>query len=209
MFTKAIRQNLGLNSHQIQQLELYLKELTYFNQKFCLISRAQPWFKPLIVDCLVGGRIALQELNEHDPIADIGSGAGFPGLILAILSPQQLVYLYEISQKKAEFLKHIAWKLSLKNIQVKNIPIQDEKPDTLTQAVSKAFFPLEKRLILTQKVFKKGAFYCHFQSLSWPKPWAELSPPTKKAWALVKTRSYSHPWLASKKNLLITRRKPF
>ena len=151
---------LNLKTAQIQKLDLYRQELTHFNQKFALVSRrlaggGDTAGELALLDSVVAGQLLLKKALMPGPIADIGSGAGFPGLVLAVLNPDREFWLYEVNQKKVGFLEHIAWKLNLKNIQVKNIPIQEEKTP-LNQGVSKAFFSLSKRLELTKSVLKKG-----------------------------------------------------
>jgi 16S rRNA (guanine527-N7)-methyltransferase len=49
---------------------------------------------------------------------DLGSGAGFPGMPLAILAPEVQVTLIESQQKKATFLKELVYALELKNVEV-------------------------------------------------------------------------------------------
>ena len=49
---------------------------------------------------------------------DVGSGAGFPGLILKIVQPDIRLTLVEATGKKAQFLQHVAETLGLKNVQV-------------------------------------------------------------------------------------------
>lgn len=52
------------------------------------------------------------------PVVDIGSGAGFPGIVWAIINPEVPVYLVEPRDKREIFLRHAAHKLGLKRIRV-------------------------------------------------------------------------------------------
>ena len=194
---------LKLKTHQIKKLDLYMQELSHFNQKFALVSACSSAGVLALLDSLVAGQLLLKKA-QPGPIADIGSGAGFPGLVLAILDPDREFYLYEVHKKKASFLEHTAWKLNLKNIYVKNIPIQEEKTP-LYQAVSKAFFSLSKRLELTKLVFKEGGYYYHLQSLAYKKEWDNSPPHLKHYWSLVSAEKYSHPLLSNRILLTTTR----
>lgn len=66
---------------------------------------------------------------------DLGSGAGFPGLVLALLRPELNVHLIESDQKKCEFLRHVVRETET-NIQVHNQRIETAEikdvPDIIT-----------------------------------------------------------------------------
>ena len=56
--------------------------------------------------------------KKHDSILDIGSGAGFPALVLAILNPQANFTLVESNGKKVSFLNEVRDQLNLKNVTI-------------------------------------------------------------------------------------------
>ena len=185
-----------------KELITYAEELSHFNKTISLYSRRQ---KPdfcweMILDSYLAGQILLKD-NPHPTIADIGSGAGFPGIVMAILDSEREFWLFEPNKKKAAFLEYICWKIKLKNTQVKNKKIQQEKT-LLNCAVSKAFFSLDHRLTLTQSAFRSGACYYHLQSLNWEKQWQKALPSIQKQWSLVEIQSYSYPAFLSKRVLL-------
>jgi 16S rRNA (guanine527-N7)-methyltransferase len=110
---------------------------------------------------------------EANTIIDLGSGGGFPGLILAVLlaeTPESRVHLVESNGKKCAFLRHIVRTLSL-NATVHNDRIEDvintlPKPDILT-ARALAPLPLLLQLALPQLsknvpgFFHKGRDHAH------------------------------------------------
>ncbi len=222
MFSLKILQELNLKPHQIQKLDLYIQKLRHFNQKFSLISRrrvagdkvdATPDQAPplsaeisALMDSVVAGQLLLKKARPG-PMADIGSGAGFPGLVLALLDLDREFWLYEVNRKKTGFLEYMACQMNLKNIKIKNMPIQEEKPKSLNQGVSKAFFSLSKRLDLTKAVFKEGACYYHLQSLSYKKEWDKRPAHIKHCWDLISAEKYSHRPHLSERVLLRTDRK--
>ena len=57
------------------------------------------------------------DLNKYDTLIDIGTGAGFPGMVLKIIYPHLKVTLLDSNNKKINFLKELAMKLKIKGIE--------------------------------------------------------------------------------------------
>jgi 16S rRNA (guanine527-N7)-methyltransferase len=89
---------------------------------------------------------AISELiTDGQSIIDIGSGAGLPGLVLAILNPQSKVTLIEPMQRRCDFLTDTVKKLDLKNVSI--LKDRAENVSLQAQAVtSRAVAPLNKLL---------------------------------------------------------------
>lgn len=85
-------------------------------------------------------------------LADLGSGAGFPGLVLAILRRKRLkVSLYEATKKKADFLKAVAQHLYLA-VDVRNERIETAPQRRFDIITARAFAPLPSLLAYAQKL---------------------------------------------------------
>lgn len=70
--------------------------------------------------------MALQKyLGCARSLLDVGSGAGFPGIPLAVSSPELRTTLVERNQKKCSFLRHVVMTLNLSNVEVINADIRD------------------------------------------------------------------------------------
>jgi 16S rRNA (guanine527-N7)-methyltransferase len=107
----------------IEKFRIYLDFLQTENQKLNLTSLRTP--RDIIVHHFFGSLLPLQHstLNiEHSTlnIVDIGSGAGFPGVPLAILSPHSQFLLIESTSKKCAFLRALIARLDLKNVSILN-----------------------------------------------------------------------------------------
>jgi len=68
------------------------------------------------LDCILGFNF----VSEKGCLHDMGSGAGFPGIIGAILRPQQKFFLVEPARKRATFLKQVKSVLGLNNVHILN-----------------------------------------------------------------------------------------
>jgi 16S rRNA (guanine527-N7)-methyltransferase len=95
--------------------------------------------------------------NSKTKVIDLGSGSGFPAVIIAIINPQNSLKAIESKTKKCEFLRLVKEKLSLTNLEVLNFNafeiLNKHKADWYT---AKAF----KKYPEVIKIFDKFAPYC-------------------------------------------------
>lgn len=101
-------------------------------------------------------------LKDAKEVVDIGSGAGFPGLVLAMVYPQINFTLTEPIKKKASFLKNAARSLKLANVNVQSCRIEqlDKKFDFV---VSRAVAPTQILLRLAQNVVSTDTRYLFYK----------------------------------------------
>ena len=105
-----------VSEKQLQQLEQYYHLLVEWNQKInltAIIEKDQVYLKHFY-DSLTLGKII--DLNEQESLCDIGTGAGFPGIVLKIFYPHLKITLVDSLQKRITFLNLVIEKLGLKNI---------------------------------------------------------------------------------------------
>jgi len=117
--------NVTLTDEQIQQFDRYLDELTDWNSRMNLTAIIEPSAVRVrhFLDSL--SVVNVIDLHQGMGIIDIGSGAGFPGLPLAIAFPDVNVTLLESTGKKVKFLDHVIKTLDLKNVRTLNARAED------------------------------------------------------------------------------------
>ncbi len=107
-----------LTTAQTAQLDRYLELLIEWNKKFNLTAITDP---AAIIHNHFDDSLALAQHIDFTTIystADIGTGAGFPGIPLKILFPHLKTVLIEVNNKKRSFLAHIVQELTLDNITI-------------------------------------------------------------------------------------------
>ena len=110
--------NINITDEQLNQLEKYYDLLVEWNNKINLtniIEKDQVYLKHFY-DSLTMNKII--DLNEIESLCDIGTGAGFPGLVLKIVFPNLKVTLVDSLNKRIIFLKEVIERLELNNIEV-------------------------------------------------------------------------------------------
>ena len=105
-----------ISNEQLQKLDLYYELLVEKNKVMNLtgITEKSQVFLKHFYDSLTISKVI--DLSEQKTLCDIGTGAGFPGLVLKILFPNLEVTLVDSLQKRLNFLQEVIEKLELKNI---------------------------------------------------------------------------------------------
>ncbi len=122
----------SVQPQEIEQYDAYFTLLKEWNEKINLVSRKSidSSFEYHIADSLHLSQFISEQLNGRS-YSDLGTGAGFPGLIFAIRYPQVKVTFFEKLQKRRIFLEDIKAKLSLKNVTVEGA-LADRSKDLFT-----------------------------------------------------------------------------
>lgn len=117
-------------------------------------------------DCMIALRHVTPHLTTQE-VYDLGSGNGFPGLVLSIMNPELKVNMVDADQRKCEFLKHVIAKLNIQNAKVLNSQIE-KLPDSSVQfAVTRGLATVSKAVLLMRKPFKKGGTFFHLKGEEW------------------------------------------
>ena len=116
---------LSLAPAQVGALAALLAELADWNARFNLTAIRDP---VEAVDKHLLDSLAVLPHLRGLAVADVGSGAGFPGLPLAIADPDRRFCLIESTGKKARFLSHVIARLELPNVEVAAVRAESYRP---------------------------------------------------------------------------------
>mgnify|MGYP001170290546 FL=1 len=144
---------LSFSSDDLDKLSILHDELLNFNKKYNLISKsteAHIWSRHILDSAQI---IKYIDFKDNNTVSDMGSGAGFPGIILSIYNknPKFHVKLYEKSNIKCDFLENIKNKLDLRFDVYGRY--QDEEISS-EYVVSRAFKQLEEILRISREIIK-------------------------------------------------------
>ena len=164
-----------LDSTTLGKLKKLHDELLRFNKTINLISvKTIPaadviHFADSILSCQF-----IHGAKGPAEIFDLGSGNGFPGLVYAILFPKTVVRLVESDQRKAEYLKHAASSLQLKNVEVLVRTIEAMPERSIQFAMTRGLSNISRSLLMTRKSFKKGGILFHIKGEEWATEVADI-----------------------------------
>lgn len=157
---------LTLTEHQIKQLIDYTLELEKWNKTYNLtaIKGTENLLKRHVIDALS----VVDEVKRHNPqtLADIGTGGGIPGIILAIVFPTLDIYLVESIGKKCRFLRHIVTQLGLStNVTIVQERVEAWQPESpISVIICRAFTNLANFTTITQHLGNADSMWMAMKS---------------------------------------------
>ncbi len=112
---KAKRINVNLSDKSIIDFYEYMQLLLEWNKKINLTAITEE--DEIIVKHFVDSLTILKYIDEEEKIIDVGTGAGFPGIPLAIVKRKNKFTLVDSLNKRINFLKEVKEKIELNNIE--------------------------------------------------------------------------------------------
>ena len=147
-----------LTENQLKKVNTFIELALEFNKTHNIFVRTnkEDVIQKDINDCLP----IINLIKPNNNIADLGSGGGFPGILLSITKPSNKITLIESNNKKCYFLRTVIDKLELKNTEVINQTItKNNNLECFDVITARAFASIEKIISLTQKNNKKETEY--------------------------------------------------
>ena len=152
-----LAKDLNFNKKKLELTELFVQEVLNYNQKYNLISKSSEtdiWNRHVLDSAQLVKHIDCKNFNS---LADLGTGGGFPGIILSIFYNDVLTFhvkLYEKSKVKVNFIRSTVDKLGLKNVNIYDNDYQSYILDS-DYFVCRAFKKLPEILRISRETLKK------------------------------------------------------
>jgi len=121
--------NIFIDDSQIQKFYKYMQLLLEWNKKINLTAITDE--NEIILKHFVDSLTVLKYIGANDKIIDVGTGAGFPGIPIAIMMPNVKITLLDSLNKRINFLNEVIKELDLKNVETIHSRSEDCGKDML------------------------------------------------------------------------------
>ncbi|MEW6427664.1 MAG: 16S rRNA (guanine(527)-N(7))-methyltransferase RsmG [Thermodesulfobacteriota bacterium] len=209
------RAGILLPATAVERLHRYLDELHRWNRTVNLVGDAPA---EVIIDRHFLDSLALLDLIDEQPgtvsLLDIGTGAGFPGLVLKAARPGLGLALVEPRQKRTAFLRHVIRCLALSGVTVHTLHLRGDVPAQLA-AVGRHRLVVSRALADTGSFLSLAAPFCADDGLAICMKGGAGAPAELAAlerlplpFHLERTLTYTLPLGGDGRSLLLFRRRP-
>jgi 16S rRNA (guanine527-N7)-methyltransferase len=158
--------------NKCKKIELEFDDLFYERcEKF--ITLLQQWGtvhslsaqlkKDEIEDNIIDSIYPVKFLNNFETLADIGTGAGYPGMLLAIAYPEKKISLIEPRAKRVAFLNFVKSALKLENVEVVQNRVENLSPRSFDLITSRAVTNTTLLLSITNNISSNQAEYLFYK----------------------------------------------
>ncbi|SFV60619.1 rRNA small subunit 7-methylguanosine (m7G) methyltransferase GidB [hydrothermal vent metagenome] len=153
-------ENIILSHEIIMKLERFAALLHEWNQIHNLTGAKNI---EAIYDNIIDSLYPLTFIEKPDTLLDVGTGAGFPGLVLAVALPGSKVVLAEPLKKRVSFLKYAAIDLELSNVSVEAKRVEKVEHEPFELISSRAVTNTRLLLELTENISNEQTAYLFYK----------------------------------------------
>jgi len=149
---------VSVQSYAVVRFLSYLFELKKWNRAYNLTALKDD--RDIIIKHFFDSLLFLKAFPQGSGnVCDVGSGAGFPGIPIAIGRPDISITLIEPSRKKCAFLRNIKKVISLNNVEVLEARVEDIEGHDFDIAVTRALFSINDFIKKAKHVLKKNGCF--------------------------------------------------
>lgn len=206
-FIIAVRElGIELTEEQLNKLDSFYHKLIEWNEKINLtrITEEQDVYLKHFYDSLTIAKVV--DLSTKDTLCDVGTGAGFPGIVLKIIYPNLKITLVDSLLKRVNYLNTIITELNLDNIKAIHSRGEDykEKFDVVT---ARAVANIEKLLNFTMHLVNKDGIFVAMKGNVEEEITEQVVSKINKKYNLVTINKFLLPIENSNRSLVVIKNK--
>ena len=187
---------VALTEHDAARLRQLLEELARWNRQFNLTAITD--FESMVSHHVLDS-LAVHRYLHGTAIADAGTGAGFPGLPLALVNPERRFTLIDSNGKKIRFVSHAMRTLGLMNVEPLQTRVESLSPERpFDTVVARAFAPLPELLETVAPLCGSETRVLAMKG-KWPKDELAAMPP---CWRVAESHTLTVPGLGEDRCLI-------
>ena len=198
--------NIYPTPKQLEQLSKFYQLLIEWNQKINLtrITEENDVYLKHFYDSLTISKVV--NLKEKKNLCDVGTGAGFPGIVLKIIYPNLKVVLIDSLLKRVNYLNEIIKQLELTDIEAIHTRGEDYK-GSFDVVTSRAVANIEKLVKYTMHLVNKNGIFVAMKGNIEEEFNKEVLDKLKQKYKIIKIEEFILPIENSKRSLIIMKNK--
>ncbi len=200
--------NIEINDHQYELFSIFLSELIKWNSKYNLTAITDE--KSIIIKHFLDSAVIANEIRESEKqVMDLGSGAGFPGIVLKILKPDIFLTSVDSNDKKIYFQKNLARLLNLNSTNFVAKRAEESSfiryySNFFEYAIVRALKRLPDILTIMYPLVKKGAHVFILKGRNYKYELTELNnKDVSQRFTLKKVEPYTLPYIKREHFILV------
>ena len=198
--------DIELSEEQLNKLEKFYNLLVEWNKKINLtrIIEKEDVYLKHFYDSLTITKVV--DLKEVETLCDVGTGAGFPGIVLKIVYPNLKITLIDSLLKRVNYLNEIIKKLDLKDIKAIHIRAEDHK-EQYDIVTARAVANMEKLLKYTMHLINKNGQFIAMKGNVEEELSESIQRKMNKKYKIEKIEKFTLPKEESLRSLVIVKKR--
>ena len=198
--------NIEVTEEKLTELNKFYKLLVDWNKKINLtrIIEEQDVYLKHFYDSLTITKVV--DLNEEKTLCDVGTGAGFPGIVLKIFYPNLKVTLIDSLEKRIKYLNEVIKELNLQNIEAIHSRGEDYQ-GSFDIVTSRAVANIEKLSTYTMHLVKKNGLFIAMKGNIDKEITPDIEKKISKKYQIVTINKFCLPKENSNRSLVVIKNK--
>ena len=198
--------NIILTEEQIEKLDKFYKLLIEWNKKINLTrieDEKEVYLKHFYESLTI---VKVVDLNKINTLCDVGTGAGFPGIVLKIVFPNLKITLIDSLQKRVNYLNTIIKELNLNNIEAVHARGEEYK-GKFDLVTSRAVANIEKLVKYTMHLVSPSGIFVAMKGDIDNELTEDIKRKLSKKYKITKIEKFLLPIEESKRSLVVMKNK--